>query len=620
MEGIDLYADVDDFVRDQSENAHDGDLYDDVITSRDDAAEEPPKVPVQTTTASSSIVTGGKRISLYVGNLTWWTTDQDLQDALASIGVTDLINIKFHENRTNGQSKGFATVMVGSENSSRLILEKLSQKDLHGMLPSVLHFTMSSLLKLDPSASKKDAPGAGGGQKAGGMTRGSTATGHSALPPPPLVSQTSPHGARLPGPPPPGVSFGPPHLGPPPPANGGLPGRLPGVPAVRPPLSFAPPPMPGLPPAVLPAPSRREPPPVVISVPPPHRMPVVHPGGPGVIVVDPRLPPPRGAVFRPESFAQPPPTILPPPSVPPPGAVLPVAGHPPAPVQVLPGVLPPPGHPHPVSAPHINPAFAVVSSSTLPSPAGAPPFAADPFGRPPPSSSYPPPLSDNHARRPPPMMERSSGDSYRRSSPDRRESSSSSRLSEAEFEEVLQRNKTVSSSAISRAVQDASSGDYGSAIETLVTAVSLIKQSKIANDDRCRILISSLQDTLHGIELKSYGSKSVSSRERRSRSPRERDPLERTSRSRQQRSRSREHEYHDRAERHVEYVRERSQEREPAMVHERSRYRSRERDPYDRSSREFADRGRVSSDSRRYESDRHRAAEREYSSSRTNRH
>jgi len=52
-------------------------------------------------------------------------------------------------------------------------------------------------------------------------------------------------------------------------------------------------------------------------------------------------------------------------------------------------------------------------------------------------------------------------------------------------------------------------GDYGSAIETLVTAVSLIKQSKIVNDDRCRILISALQDTLHGIELKSYGSKCV---------------------------------------------------------------------------------------------------------------
>lgn len=81
------------------------------------------------------------------------------------------------------------------------------------------------------------------------------------------------------------------------------------------------------------------------------------------------------------------------------------------------------------------------------------------------------------------------------------------KLSESEFEDILQRNKTVSSSAINRAVQDAAGGDYASAIETLVTAISLIKQSKIANDDRCRILINSLQDTLHGIESKSYGAK-----------------------------------------------------------------------------------------------------------------
>lgn len=49
------------------------------------------------------------------------------------------------------------------------------------------------------------------------------------------------------------------------------------------------------------------------------------------------------------------------------------------------------------------------------------------------------------------------------------------------------------------------SGEYASAIETLVTAISLIKQSKVSGDDRCKILISSLQDTLHGIETKSYG-------------------------------------------------------------------------------------------------------------------
>ena len=52
-----------------------------------------------------------------------------------------------------------------------------------------------------------------------------------------------------------------------------------------------------------------------------------------------------------------------------------------------------------------------------------------------------------------------------------------------------------------------SSGEYASAIETLVTAISLIKQSKVSSDERCKILISSLQDTLHGIEAKSYGRK-----------------------------------------------------------------------------------------------------------------
>lgn len=82
------------------------------------------------------------------------------------------------------------------------------------------------------------------------------------------------------------------------------------------------------------------------------------------------------------------------------------------------------------------------------------------------------------------------------------------------------------------------SGEYASAIETLVTAISLIKQSKVSNDDRCKILISSLQDTLRGIETKSYGS----SRRDRSRS-RERE----RHRRRRERSRSRDREYRDRS-------------------------------------------------------------------------
>lgn len=142
-------------------------------------------------------------------------------------------------------------------------------------------------------------------------------------------------------------------------------------------------------------------------------------------------------------------------------------------------------------------------------------------------------------------------------------------LSEAEVEEVMSRNRTVSSSAIARAVSDAAAGEYASAIETLVTAISLIKQSKVAHDDRCKILISSLQDTLHGVETRSYSNSE--------------------SRSRRSRSREREVRSHHRA------VRRRSGSR--------YRDRSREREDRDRYYREYRERERDRSRSR----DRERA-------------
>ena len=60
-----------------------------------------------------------KRVSCYVGNLAWWTSDKDLSEAIQSLGVTDLIEIKFYENKVNGQSKGFALVTAGSDQSFR---------------------------------------------------------------------------------------------------------------------------------------------------------------------------------------------------------------------------------------------------------------------------------------------------------------------------------------------------------------------------------------------------------------------------------------------------------------------------------------------------------------------
>lgn len=135
----------------------------------------------------------------------------------------------------------------------------------------------------------------------------------------------------------------------------------------------------------------------------------------------------------------------------------------------------------------------------------------------------------------------------------------------------MSRNRTVSSSAIARAVSDAAAGEYASAIETLVTAISLIKQSKVAHDDRCKILISSLQDTLHGVETKSYSS---------------------AERSRRSRSRDRDARAHHRAprrrERSASRYRERSRDREERDRYYRD-YRERERDRSRSRERERAD-------------------------------
>lgn len=101
--------------------AHDQiDLYDDVISpsanNNGDAPEDrdyldnlpPPAGSEGNKSTPPNVVYTytGKRIALYIGNLTWWTTDEDLTDAIGSIGIKDLLEIKFFENRANGQSKG----------------------------------------------------------------------------------------------------------------------------------------------------------------------------------------------------------------------------------------------------------------------------------------------------------------------------------------------------------------------------------------------------------------------------------------------------------------------------------------------------------------------------------
>ncbi|EEB18987.1 Cleavage and polyadenylation specificity factor, putative [Pediculus humanus corporis] len=519
---IDIYGDdIEPETATGEMDIYDGvDLYDDVIAAPQGSEENvnPNRIPQGAPPVTPGPSPNGlafppknpqilQRFQLYVGNLTWWTTDQDITDAVLSIGVTDFMEVKFFENRANGQSKGFCVISLGSEPSMRICLERLPKKELHGQLPVVTFPSKQALSQFESQSKTRSTPPQ---NNQGPPMQGPPLQGHPGHPPmppiqgPPGPQQRHPHpvGPRMvmgPGGPPMGP--GGPQMGPPPPIRGRMPpphGPPPGYQQHwnGPPRQNGPPRPPG-----------------------PHQ----GPGGPP----GPQQRPPG---MRPDWGHRPGP------GGPPPGHPGQYASHHQGPpMQGPPG--PPPGHGGPpgAPAPHVNPAFfqSQHGHPGAPHPVGPPHPVQHPGG--PPPSSGPPPGAGYGPRTQP------SGklftQSYAPPPPDIRQDSAPA-ISDTEFEEIMGRNRTVSSSAIARAVSDAAAGEYASAIETLVTAISLIKQSKVANDDRCKILISSLQDTLHGVEAKSYGS----SRRDRSRS-RDRD----RHRRRRERSRSRDREYRDRS-------------------------------------------------------------------------
>ena len=77
--------------------------------------------------------------------LVQWTTDADIYKVCREIGVNDLLDIKFYENRINGQSKGFCMIFIGSEGSYQACMEKLSKKELHGQHPVVTYTNKQAL-------------------------------------------------------------------------------------------------------------------------------------------------------------------------------------------------------------------------------------------------------------------------------------------------------------------------------------------------------------------------------------------------------------------------------------------------------------------------------------------
>ena len=136
-----------------------------------------------------------KRVSCYVGNLTWWTTDKDLSDAITNLGVSDLLEIKFYENKVNGQSKGFSLVTVRSDQSFRTIMEKLPKVEVNSQNPIVTPFSRHYFNQFEEQARKDMASSAGNGNSNGSNNGGPLMDHHHQS----NQQQSMPHQAQLHG-------------------------------------------------------------------------------------------------------------------------------------------------------------------------------------------------------------------------------------------------------------------------------------------------------------------------------------------------------------------------------------------------------------------------------------
>ena len=140
---------------------------------------------------------------------------------MQNAGVHDFLEVKFYENRANGQSKGFCCVSVASEPSMRIIMEKLPKQELHGQVPVVTYATKQALHQFEAQSKTRPPTGPPAGSTNGIRSSSLGPTGAHSQPPPGVppgsgMPPSSVHG----GPPPTIVRGGPPPRGPPPTLRG----------------------------------------------------------------------------------------------------------------------------------------------------------------------------------------------------------------------------------------------------------------------------------------------------------------------------------------------------------------------------------------------------------------
>ena len=69
-------------------------------------------------------------MNIYVGNLSYQTTEDELRDLFAEFG--DVVSAKLIEDKFTGQSKGFGFVEMSNNSEAQKAMDELNGRDVNG--------------------------------------------------------------------------------------------------------------------------------------------------------------------------------------------------------------------------------------------------------------------------------------------------------------------------------------------------------------------------------------------------------------------------------------------------------------------------------------------------------
>ena len=69
-------------------------------------------------------------MNIYVGNLSYQTTEDELRDLFAKFG--DVVSSKLIEDKFTGQSKGFGFVEMSNNSEAQKAMDELNGRDVNG--------------------------------------------------------------------------------------------------------------------------------------------------------------------------------------------------------------------------------------------------------------------------------------------------------------------------------------------------------------------------------------------------------------------------------------------------------------------------------------------------------